>query len=133
MLACTSQEAETNKAKATSRLRALVSLYNRHIIANGKPPADATAFEQFIAEKGGAMLEKLQVDTPKELLISERDGEPFVVVYDGSPPAGSSREVVAYEKQGIDGRRWVGFRIGAIEELDEPQFQELMDGSASGE
>jgi hypothetical protein len=67
-------------------------------------------------------LEKLRVDSIDELFVSERDGQPLVVVY-GSPPAGS--DVVVYEHTGVNGKRLVGHRIGMVEEADEATFKSL--------
>ena len=66
--------------------------------------------------------EQMKVGSFDELFVSERDGQPLVVVY-GSPPKDS--DVVVYEQTGVNGKRLVGHRIGMVEEVDEAQYKDL--------
>ncbi len=113
------------KQLETSNLRSIVSLYNYAFSSTGRPPANEQEFKQFIATNGTAMMETLHIANPDEFFISERDGQPFVVVY-GQRPQDMSRDVVAYEQTGVDGRRQVGLSLGSIEEADEARFRELV-------
>jgi hypothetical protein len=122
---CSSEDSEDTAAREVSNLRMLVSFY---IFANnqlGRPPASEQEFKDFIAANGSAAMERLQLTGPDELLVSERDGQPFVIVY-GKRPAGMSPDVVAYEKNGVDGKREVGFKLGMVNEVDEARFKELV-------
>ena len=64
-----------------------------------------------------------------ELFISERDGQPYVIFY-GKRPAGVHADLVGYEQTGVDGKRFVGFGLGVVEEVDEQRFAELVPPSA---
>ena len=113
------------RQQETSHLRALVSLYTFAARTERRPPASEAEFRKFVASNGGPMLEKLQIAGIDELLISERDGQPLVVIY-GKRPQGVSPEVVAYEQIGVDGKRQVGLTLGSIEEVDEQRFRQLV-------
>jgi hypothetical protein len=107
------------------RLRMVVSLYNMARTTTGRVPANEAEFKAFIADKGGPVIERAGVASAEELLVSERDGQPFVVVY-GAPPKGMHNDVVAYEQQGVDGKRQVGFGLGMVETVDDAKFNELV-------
>jgi hypothetical protein len=107
--------------RETSHVRLLSNL---HVLASSKlghVPRDEQEFKQAIAALSVSP-EKLKVASIDELFISERDGQPLVVVY-GTPSNGS--DVVVYEQKGANGKRQVGHRIGLVEEVDEAGFQEL--------
>lgn len=87
----------------------------------GRYPEDEAEFKATIA-KGNPSLDALKVSSLDELFVSERDGQPLVVVY-GKAPAGS--DLVVYEQTGVDGLRQVGHRIGMVEEVDASKFAEI--------
>ena len=82
-------------------------------------------FKKYLASQKGKMLDVLKVENPDELFVSERDGQPYVVGY-GPTATGKPRDVVAYEKEGVDGKRMVGYSTGVVVELDEQQFREAV-------
>lgn len=126
-LGCTgsSQQAQ----KQTSHLRTLLSMFNSAASQMGRPPKSEEELKGFIQEKGAKVLERLEIAGVDELFLSERDGQPFVVLY-GRKPQGVRRDVVAYEQTGVDGIRHVGFDLGMIEDVDEEKFRELVPESA---
>ena len=92
----------------------------------GQLPPDEKAFKDFIKSKE-LLLQNQGIKDVDALFISERDKQPYVVLYAGETlgdngPAGLP--VVAYEKQGVGGKRFVVSTLGAVEEVDEKQFRE---------
>jgi hypothetical protein len=92
-----------------------------------------TAYQQFCSENkrapaGPADLEpKLkEFGDPKEILASPRDGQPFVVCWnvDLSKPVPWAKTfpVLAYEKIGAGGKRWVLTTLRSVEETDAAAF-----------
>jgi hypothetical protein len=112
--------AEQAAQKETSHLRLLTNLYVKAARDTGRNPANEQEFKDAIG-KMDLSLEAMKLATIDEVFVSERDGKPFVIVY-GSSPQG----VVAYEQEGVDGKRQVGFKLGNIEEADEARFRELV-------
>ncbi|HEX6961513.1 MAG TPA: hypothetical protein VF175_06575 [Lacipirellula sp.] len=94
----------------------------------GRPPADEAQFKSFISQNG-AILERMGVASADDLFVSERDSQPFVVIY-GKHPQGMATTVVAYESQGVDGKRLIGHSTRMIEEVDEARFRELVPVAA---
>lgn len=92
----------------------------------GQPPANEAQFKQFI-EKNDAFLKQRQLDLAS-VFVSERDGKPYVVLY--GPPKGPydliGQPVVAYEQDGVNGKRFVANTMGAVEEVDEARFHHLV-------
>lgn len=112
----------------STRLLALASMHARFQSATGRPPADEQQFKNFIAERG-ATLKRMGVNSVEEIFVSERDGQPFVVVY-GKRPSGMAASIVAYERQGVDGRRLVAHSMRMIEEVDDERFREIIPKEA---
>ena len=107
------------------RLRMLVSLHTMARTTTGRPPASEEDFKKFVAANGAPVVARAGVASADELFVSERDGQPFVIVY-GARPKGMHSDVVAYEQQGVDGKRQVGFGVGMVETVDDARFNELV-------
>lgn len=113
--------------KDINHVRAVTTLYFRAASVLGKRPETEQEFKQAIA--GGKMdLSVLGVDSVDELFVSDRDGQPIVVVY-GSALKSVAPGVVAYEQTGKDGMRLVGFNNGQVEEADQTRFAQLVPDS----
>lgn len=117
---CGSKNAAVVKSE-TSHVRLLAMLHTKASSKLRRAPRDEQEFKQTLAAMSVAV-EPLKVASIDELFTSERDGEPLVVVY-GRPPKGS--DVVVYEQTGVNGKRLVGYKIGMVEEIDEPTFNDL--------
>ena len=109
----------------SSHVRLLTNLHGLASSKLGHAPRDEQDFKQGIAAAHMSP-EKLKVGSIDELFVSERDGQPLVVVY-GTPPKNS--DVVVYERAGVNGKRQIGHRIGMVEEVDETHFNELVPGT----
>jgi hypothetical protein len=59
------------------------------------------------------------------MLVSPRDGEPYVVLYNVAV-TGSKPVVVAYEQSGKDGHRYIAFDFGGVEIADEARFAKMV-------
>ncbi len=94
--------------------------YMRFSADQKRPPRNAEELKPFLAEFGNA----------DDILRSPRDGQPFVVCWGvdmRQAPAseGKPMPVVMYEKQGVDGRRYVltaPFR--KVEVLSDQEFRQ---------
>ncbi len=123
---CGSHNTQSALEQETSRLKPLIILYAQAFAQNGgRPPANEEKFKSFIAKEGGGLMKSYKFDSVDDLLISERDGEPYVIFY-GKRPQGVASDLCAYEKVGVDGKRYVGFTLGIVEEVDETRFRELV-------
>ena len=107
------------------RMQAVVSMYGMARTLQGRGPASEEQFKAFIAEKGAKTMERVGVANADELLVSDRDNQPYVVIY-GKPPAGMNPDVVAFERNGVEGIRLVGLGIGYVQEADQAKFKELV-------
>lgn len=118
-------------AREESRLKPLALLYGQFTGRNrGNPPASEAQFKEFIRSRGPEQLASFGVDDVDELFVSERDGKPYVVLYgeaaQGNPPGPAGAPVIAYEQEGVGGKRFVASSMGAVEEVDEARFRELV-------
>jgi hypothetical protein len=113
--------------KETSRVRFLTMLYTRTSSQLGRNPKDEQEFKEKLKSYDLA-LDKAGVSSIDELFISERDGQPLVVLYGARPPGS---DVVVYEQTGVGGMRYVGHKLGMVEEVDEAKFRELVPAGAA--
>jgi hypothetical protein len=106
----------------------LLRLYT-HARQKGKTPNSEQEFKQFIASIGTVLADRTRaganITSTDELFISERDGQPYIVFY-GTRPKGVGNDVLAFEQLGVGGKRYVGYGLGFVEELDEQRFSELV-------
>jgi hypothetical protein len=105
-------------------LRLLTNLYAKATRNLGRHPKDEQEFRDAIG-KMDLSLDLMKVSSVDQLFVSERDGQPFVVLY-GPLPQTQGSDVIAYEQTGVDGKRMVGHKIGMVEEVDEARFRELV-------
>jgi len=109
-----------------SNLKPLAILYGQFLGRHeGRPPADEQEFKQFIRSSGSEQLARFDVADLESLFISSRDQKPYVVLYGDEAPLGSAR-VVAYEREGQGGTRFVANDLGEIRQVDEAQFRAIV-------
>lgn len=118
---CHKHDAAGSWQRETSHVRSLTNLYGEASAKLGHLPQDEQEFKHAIAALG-VRPEKMGVTSLDELFISERDHKPLIVIYGSHRP---QSDVVVYEQVGWEGKRWVGHRIGMVEEMDEAAFRQL--------
>ena len=107
-------------APAEISLRRLAKYYGTFTtIHKGVAPANEKEFQAFIKSKDA------EADFDK-LFRSDRDGQPYVVFYLGAAKISPDR-VIAHEKDGAGGKRFVAFSTTAVRELDEAEFKQAID------
>ena len=115
-----------------SNLKPLVILYGHCKGQNrGEPPASEAALKQFIQSLSAEELARWGVTDVDSLFTSPRDGKPYVILYGDAAKSGAAGpgypQVVAYEQEGVGGKRLVGSSPGdMVEEVDEARFKELV-------
>ena len=117
------------KARESSTLKPLMVLYGQYVGQHrGEPPANEEEFKTFIRAVDPALLESFSVKSADELFVSSRDHKPYVIFYGAvtGPPGPAGQPVVAYEQEGFEGKRYVASMLGAVEEVDEARFRELV-------
>ena len=92
--------------------------YSQYTRAKGKPPKGPTDIKSFLAKMGD----------PDDLLKSDRDGQPFVVCWGVALQQANqfpmSWPVFAYEKQGLDGERFVLTTLSNVVKLTDDDFRQ---------
>ena len=107
-------------APTKTSLQKLAMYYGTYITAHkGAAPANEAQLQAFIKEKAAD-------DDLEKLFRSERDGQAYVVFYLGATKVASDR-VIAHEKDGLAGKRFVAFSTTAVRELDEAEFKQALE------
>jgi hypothetical protein len=108
------------EASAEDRLKVLAVLY-----CTGGPPAnDEASFRKKVGMANPEMLKSFRLQSVDDLFISPRDQQPFVVRY-GVPPGtpGLRGEILAYEAEGKDGKRFVALSSVDVKEMSDAEFK----------
>jgi hypothetical protein len=117
------------QAEETSSLKPLVIFYGQFTGQHqGRPPADEAEFKAYIKTLDPSALKSFNITDAESLFVSPRDKKPYVILYGGAngPPGPGGQPVVAYEQEGVMGKRYVASNLGAVEEVDDKRFRELV-------
>lgn len=105
--------------------------YGEYLAANrGVPPKDAAALRKHI-ESRLPDLRANGVTSADDLLISPRDGEPFVVIVGQrlATPDDTEAPWALYEATGAGGKRMIGSARGVVVELSPEEFAQQLPGA----
>lgn len=127
-----SQLGQTIKSNNTNNLQILSNCYRLYATFNERSgPPDEQTFKEFLktsdAIERNLELMGLSRDLVDDYFISDRDNEPFVVLY-GNAVAPGSNDPLVLEQTGIDGTKAVALTAKIIEVTKEADYQELLNG-----
>jgi hypothetical protein len=120
------------ESPTAAKLRALSNFYLDYAVSakDSRGPGTAEALKKHILGKPDFVLSTSDVDRASidSLFISDRDGEPFVILTGTviTKISGVSGVVVAHEKSGKNGKRLVVLSNTKVELADDSRLQELM-------
>ncbi|MEM8677742.1 MAG: hypothetical protein AAGF97_00175 [Planctomycetota bacterium] len=80
---------------------------------------------------GSPLLEMHRIDRFDDLLTSDRDDQPMILLFGKDMIRAEGRAVIGYEAVGRQGNRLVAYEGGVIEECDSEQWEQLIGSSAS--
>jgi hypothetical protein len=123
---CGSQD--SSMPATDEKFKQVMILYSTLFNSTG-PPTSEAEFKEKINGRLKTYSERLGV-TDVEALFVGRDGKPIVILY-GKRNLHPRDDVVAYEQEGVAGKRMVGFPAGGTEEVDEQRFRELVPAPAT--
>jgi hypothetical protein len=110
-------------AAQSSRLRALAAFYKQYQDSHRRrPPENEAEFKAYLKTLSPEQLDAWKISDIDQAFISERDNEPYVILY--GKQAAKAR-LIGSEKSGKDGKRMVVHATGQVELADEAQFQKL--------
>jgi|tagenome__1003787_1003787.scaffolds.fasta_scaffold19977232_1 hypothetical protein len=127
VIGCRSKQTSEVGGTGDEPLATLTRLYVASMNANGgQAPANEAEFKKFVAASGDRELQAAGVSSVDELFVSPRDNQPYVIPYGSDAARLIGRGVVAYERRGKDGHRFVGYRLGFVNEIDDAEFRSLV-------
>jgi hypothetical protein len=119
---CSSPEVQPlseDEMVAVRHLQAIGAAYNRAYQARRKPPASANDLKPYLKPEPGA----------RDPFVSPRDGQPIVIVpgvaMDVRPASDDEQMIVAYERDGVNGKRLTVDVRGTIVPYTAEQFAKL--------
>jgi hypothetical protein len=124
---CGSNELESPTAV---KLKALSNFYLDYAVAQqGKGPASEEVLKKHIRSQPEFILKTngIEPGAIDGLFKSDRDQEPFVVVYGKTIAriSGDSTKLLVYEKTGRNGKRLIAYDNGKVDHVNEARLKEL--------
>jgi len=119
LLTACSVKPKSREDDTTTDFRHIASAYD--IVQSGKnrPPKDIDELRKVLTELHDAKL----MPAPDDVLISSRDGLPYVIVFGLSLGAQVSHDIFIYEQRGFDGQRYVMTMSRNVQQLSEDGFR----------
>jgi len=103
--------------KTHENLLHIGAVYRQYCVEQKKPPTGPQDLEPMLKEFGD----------PQQILVSPRDGQPFVICWGVDLtqrlPWAKKMPVLAYEKLGAYGNRWVLTTMRSVEQVDHWSFR----------
>jgi hypothetical protein len=111
------------------KMKGLANAYLDHVVGAGGVPADEAALKKHMRGLRASVQYDYHID-PNNIdasFISQRDNEPLVVIYGKNigKISGDSKQVIAHEKTGKNGKRLVVFVSTKVDNVDEAELNQL--------
>lgn len=87
---------------------------------SNRPPKDVAEIEKILGELHKDGLN----DKAEEVLTSSRDGQRYVIIMGANLGASSSNDILAYEKTGVDGTRYVLMTSSDVRQIPDSEFRQ---------
>lgn len=117
LVGCSPPPPEKQGVDSYQNLMTVIGAYVKATDKNGRPPSKVADIKPFLVDFGD----------PDTLLTSPRDGQPYVIVWGIDINKVMERPnvpIVAYEKTGKDGKRYVS-RGRMVFDVNEEDFQKM--------
>jgi hypothetical protein len=112
---CSSRPTPRTEDPDTTNLRRIYQAFRICEDFKHRGPRDADELKHWLGQLG-------EPGTPEEFLISRRDGQPFVIFYGNAIDPQYGDIVLAHEKDGADGRRYVLTLGGSVKPFSDAEF-----------
>jgi hypothetical protein len=112
------------------KMKGLANAYLDYVVgAGGNAPADEGALKKHMLGLRASVQYDCHID-PNNIessFVSQRDKEPLVVIYGQAVGtiSGNSKQVIAHEKTGTNGKRLVAFVSTKVDIVDEAELERL--------
>jgi hypothetical protein len=122
-------DADALNSPTAKRMSGLANAYLDHVVGANGSPADEAALKKHMKGLRASVQYDFQID-PNNIdasFVSDRDKEPLVVVYGKAIGkfSGDSKQVIAHEKTGVNGKRLVVFASTKVAVVDETELERL--------
>jgi len=109
----------SSEDETTTDLRAIARAYEVVTAASNRPPRELDQIKKVLAD---LHTDGLIADAPLDVLTSSRDGQPYVIILGADLGASLSDEILVYEKNGAEGKRYVFLMNYEIPQMTDEQF-----------
>ena len=118
-VSCTQNEVVTHIQEDHARLQSIATIYAYACRDLGRPPKNTDELKPTFAKAG--------LEDVREYFLSTRDGKPYVIIWgvDLEQKYRGSKLLLAYEQEGLEGRRLAIACNHTLAELTQDEFDDL--------
>ena len=110
----------------TEHLRPLAVLFGKYLASHqGKPPADEKALRDFVQSLSPDELQTYGASNVETIYTSTRDKKPYILNFNSAANPGDAG-IVAYEQEGLAGKRYVATSLGEVKLIELAELQKLV-------
>lgn len=121
---CSKSEEVGAPPLALSRIQKLASVCREFAVANRRQPANIEELKNWAKKLPQAQQTNLGIENVDEAFISPRDQQPYVIRGGAQKPG--PMMILAHEKTGEGGKRYVVTTTGSVLELEDKAFNEVL-------
>jgi len=117
---CSSQPVSAED-EATTDLREIARAYEVVIAASNRPPRELEQIKKVLTD---LHTDGLVTDDPEDVLISPRDGQPYVIIMGAAAGDENPKDILAYESKGAGGVRYVLLMSHDVRQMTVDEFNQ---------
>jgi hypothetical protein len=125
IIGCGSKVVVVEFTENEKHMKRLAGIYNAYKAAKRTTPKNTAELKAWVKSLPKTELERMSIDDPEKVFVSPRDGQEYVVMpTPKNAPMGMA--TIAYEKQGVDGKRWTVSTQSYIGEVTDQELDQLL-------
>jgi hypothetical protein len=115
LIGCSSKKTQRTEEPGVTNLRKIGQAYDFFTQEKHRAPQNDEELKPMFKELGDNT-------NPDEILISKRDGKPFVILYGPKMDSDARDIILAHEQDGADGKRYVLTQDRMVREMSDEEF-----------
>ena len=105
---------------STQDLNQIARAYSMIVTGKNRPPKDVSEIRAILTDLHAADINP----PPDEVLVSSRDGQPYVIIMGANLGGVSSGDILAYEKTGAEGKRYALLMSRDVQQVTDEEFRQ---------
>ncbi len=126
LVGCSSSPVVVEISDNEKHMKRIAVLYGDYRRAKGTSPKNTAELKAWVKSLPKADLERRGIDAVDQVFISPRDSQEYVIVPTPKNAMMGMSKVIAYEKTGVEGKRWKINTQSYINEVTEAELDQVL-------